>query len=75
MSYSFGYQDKKGGWGIISTNLRKISEVTGLSYHKIYNWFRNGNMYHEDEDCVCYKTKVMKGNQRIKNQIHGTISK
>ena len=71
MSKNYAYYDKKEQWGIIATNIRKISEVSGIGYHHIYSWFRGGKLRYEDENCLCYKTEVLKGNQRIKNQTHG----
>ena len=50
---------------ILATNLKAVSEFSGIPYHKIYNWFQNGSDVHKDEKFFCVKAEVVRGKQRI----------
>jgi len=52
--------------GVVSTSLKNISEVSGISYHTLANWFRSGQTKHINEDVIIFKTEVTKGKQRVK---------
>jgi predicted site-specific integrase-resolvase len=64
----FSYFDREEREGIVSTNLKSISEQTGINYHTLANWFRNGNMVHTTEEHIIFKTEVIRGKQRVKWQ-------
>lgn len=51
---------------MIATNLRSISEFSGIGYTVLYNRLRKCNGYYSDPEEVFIKTKITKGRQRIK---------
>ena len=62
----FSFFNKTEAEGTVSTSLRNISEVSGISYHTLANWFRDGQTQHINEEVIIFKTEVTKGKQRIK---------
>jgi hypothetical protein len=50
---------------IQSTNIRALEEFSGLSYHKIWNWFNNGSNIHVDDSIICGCSDLVRGKQRI----------
>jgi hypothetical protein len=51
---------------IQSTNIRALEEFSGLSYHKIWNWFNNGSNIHVDDSIICGCSDLVRGKQRFK---------
>jgi len=62
----FCYYNKITKDGFVSTNLRNISQYSGIKYPTLANWFRNGKTRYGDEDIIIFKTEVVKGSQRFK---------
>jgi hypothetical protein len=50
---------------IQSTNIRALEEFSGLSYHKIWNWFNDGSNLHVDDSVICGCSDLVRGKQRI----------
>jgi hypothetical protein len=57
---------------IIATNVKAISEFSGIPYHKIYGWFNNdatGPMAHiEEGQFICARSELVRGKQRLQNK-------
>ena len=62
----FSFFNKAEGEGVVSTNLKSVSEVSGISYNTLANWFRDGSTQHINEDIIIFKTEVVRGRQRFK---------
>ena len=63
----FSYYNRIEKEGIVATNLKSISEQTGIKYHTLVNWFREKRTRYADEDIIIFKTEVVRGNQRLKD--------
>ena len=62
---TFSYYDSSTGKKLITTNLKSLSEFSGIPYHKVYNWFRNGTDVHIQDSIVCFRDNLSRGKQRI----------
>ena len=62
----FSFYDKIKKEGFVTTSLRHVSAYSGIKYHTLANWFRNGKTRYGDEDIIIFKAEVMKGNQRLR---------
>lgn len=52
---------------IQSTNIRALEEFSGISYHKIWNWFTDGSNLHVDDSIICGCSDLVRGKQRLQN--------
>lgn len=50
---------------IQSTNIRALEEFSGISYHKIWNWFTDGSNLHADDSIICGCSDLVRGKQRL----------
>lgn len=65
VNMAFSYYNKLTRQGVIATNLRSISTLSGVSYNTLSNWFRNGDSVHENDKLIIFKQDIIKGRQRL----------
>lgn len=58
---------------IQSTNIRALEEFSGISYHKIWNWFTDGSNLHVDDSIICGCSDLVRGKQRIQKITYNEI--
>ena len=58
---------------IQTTNMQSVSDYSGISYHRIYNWFKGieGSHIHAEDGFICARSELVKGKQRL--SIVGTV--
>lgn len=64
----FFYYEKNTGRFTSATNIKAISEFSGIPYYKIYGWFNNGSTgpaLHNDNDVMCARSELVRGKQRF----------
>lgn len=62
----FFYYEFETGRHIAATNIKAVSEFSGISYGRVYRWFRDGRDVYKGEGFIMLRTKVRKGMQRVK---------
>lgn len=64
---AFGFYDKIKKEGIVTTNLKSVSDFSEISYNTLCNWLRDQKTIHDDKNCLLFKTNgIIKGRQKIK---------
>jgi len=61
---AFSYYNKDTQKGAITTNLRAIEAVSGISYNTLTSWFRNGTNVKVTENFIILKSELIKGRQQ-----------
>ncbi len=61
----YAFYDKKTEKLTVVTNLMAIVELSGVKYHTLRYWFRNGTDEKKTEDFIIWKTAIVKGNQKV----------
>jgi hypothetical protein len=61
----FFYYEKNTDRFILTTNIRAVSEFSGLPYNKVRSWFLDGLKIHKDDNILCIETDVVRGKQRL----------
>lgn len=59
------YYERNTDRFILATNIRAVSEFSGLPYHKIRSWFLDDSYIYKDDDVLCIKADVVRGKQRL----------
>ena len=59
------YYERNTDRHILATNIRAVSEFSGISYHKIRGWFTNGSGVYKDDEILCISAEVIRGKQRL----------
>lgn len=68
VAMAFGFFDKKIKKGIVTTNLKSVELFSGISYHTLSNWLREGKTVHDNKDHLLFKTEtIIKGRQGFKD--------
>jgi len=60
---------------IFSTNLVRISEFSGIPYHRLYKALSNGTSSTEIDGYKLYKGELVKGRQRVSKEKLNKIDK
>ena len=60
----FSYYNINTQKGAISTNLRAIETVSGISINTLRSWFRNGTEMKVTENLIIFKSELIKGRQQ-----------
>lgn len=67
-NYYYSYYNKINHDVLITTNIRALSKASGVSYHTLRYWFRNGTEYKDTGEFTILKSELVKGKQRIVKQ-------
>ena len=57
---------------MLATNIRAVSEFSGISYHKIRSWFLDGLKIYKDDNVICIEADVVRGKQRLSKIVNET---
>lgn len=61
---AFSYYNINTQQGAITTNLRAVEQVSGISYNTLTSWFRNGTNVKVTDNFIILKSEVIKGRQK-----------
>ena len=61
---AFSYYNINTQKGAISTNLRAIEKVSGISINTLRSWFRNGTETKVTDNLIIFKSELIKGRQQ-----------
>jgi len=61
---AFSYYNISTQEGAITSNLRAIETVSGISYNTLTSWFRNGTNVKVTENFIILKSELIKGRQQ-----------
>jgi hypothetical protein len=59
------YYEKNTDRFILATNIRAVSEFSGLPYSKVRSWFLDGLKIHKDDNVICIEADVVRGKQKF----------
>lgn len=61
---AFSYYNINTQKGAITSNLRAIETVSGISYNTLTSWFRNGTNVKVTDNFIILKSELIKGRQQ-----------
>ena len=61
---AFSYYNINTQEGAITSNLRAIETVSGISYNTLTSWFRNGTSVKVTDNFIILKSEMIKGRQK-----------